>query len=332
MECEGGGDRIIHPERAIGSRFPGMIMSPARCRDVSEIPETTMTTPSSSDTRAHLKGVTLMLTSVALFAVNTLLVRALSLHFPAADAWMASLFRGVLGLGVAIAWYGGRGLQVRRLFANPLVALRGVIGGLAIVIFYVTIVQLGAARAVILNLTYPVFGSIIAALWLKEKLCRSAMLWMLIGLGGLAVFLNNDGKLLRPSAYDLLALAGAAAAGWVVVIIRRLRHDEHASTIFASQALYTLVIAAPSAARLPTLPTMAWFGLALAGVVVGIAQLEMTKAYQHVSVARGSSIQMILPVMTGIGGFLCFGETFSTMEILGALLTLAATWRVVVAR
>jgi drug/metabolite transporter (DMT)-like permease len=309
-----------------------MIMSPARRRNVSEIPETTMTSPSPCDSHPDPKGVTLMLSSVALFAVNTLIVRALSLHYPAADGWMASLFRGVIGLGVAFAWYGGRGLQVARLFANPLVALRGVIGGVAIVIFYVTIVQLGAARAVILNLTYPVFGSIIAALWLKEKIRRSALLWMLVGLVGLAIFLNNDGKLFQPSPYDLLALAGAAGAGWVVVIIRRLRHEEHASTIFASQALYTLVIAAPTAVRLPALPPMAWLGLALAGVVVGIAQLEMTKAYQHMSVARGSSIQMILPVMTGVGGFLCFGETFSTMEILGALLTLAATWRVVVTK
>jgi drug/metabolite transporter (DMT)-like permease len=273
--------------------------------------------------------VTLMLSSVALFAVNALMIRAISMHFPGADGWVASLFRGVIGMGVAFALHGGRGLQVERLFANPLVALRGVIGGIAIVIFYVTIVQLGAARAVILNLTYPVFGSIIAALWLKEKLSKSAMAWMLVGLAGLAVFLSPGGKWLHPSPYDLLALLGAAAAGWVVVIIRRLRHEEHASTIFASQAAYTMLIALPAAPRLPSLPPLAWIGLSIAGVVVGIAQLEMTKAYQSMSVARGSSIQMILPVMTGIGGVFCFGESFSAVEIAGALLTLAATWRVV---
>ena len=271
-----------------------------------------------------------MLASVALFSINTLLIRAISLQFPAADGWLASLFRGVVGMFVVIALHGwGRGLRMDRLFASKLVALRGVVGGLAIIIFYVTIVKLGAARAVILNLTYPVFGSVIAAVWLKEKLSRASMVWMLAGLCGLVVFLSDDGKLFHPSAYDLLALLGAAAAGWVIVIIRRLRHEEHPATIFASQALYSLVIASPAVVKLPTLPPVAWLGLIAAAIVVAIAQLQMTRAYQTMSVAKGSSIQMLLPIVTGIGGFFCFGETFHAPELLGSLLTLLATWRVV---
>lgn len=272
-----------------------------------------------------------MLASVVLFSVNTLLIRAISIQLPAVDGWLASLFRGGVGLGVVIALHGwGRGLRIDRLFASRLVALRGVIGGLAIIIFYVTIVKLGAARAVILNLTYPVFGSAIAAVWLKEKLSRASVIWMLVGLGGLAVFLSGDGRLLHPSGYDLLALLGAAAAGWVIVIIRRLRHEEHPATIFASQALYSMLLASPAVAKLPQLPLLVWIGLVVAAVVVAIAQLQMTRAYQTMSVAKGSSIQMLLPILTGIGGFFCFGETFHPLEILGAALTLFATWRVVV--
>ncbi len=274
-----------------------------------------------------------MLASVVLFSINTLLIRAISQHFPAADGWLASLFRGVVGMAVVIALHGGgRGLRLDRLFASRLVAIRGIIGGLAIVVFYITIVKLGAARAVILNLTYPVFASVIAAVWLKEKLSRASVAWMLVGLCGLAVFLSDDGKLLHPSAYDLLALAGAAAAGWVVVIIRRLRHEEHPATIFASQALYNLIIVSPVAVKLPQLPPVAWLGLTAAAVVVAIAQLQMTRAYQTMSVAKGSSIQMLLPVVTGIGGFFLMGETFHPVEILGAVLTLLATWRVVVGK
>jgi len=274
-----------------------------------------------------------MLASVALFSINTLLIRAISLHFPAADGWVASLFRGVVGMVVVIALHGwGRGLRMDRLFSSRLVALRGLVGGIAIIIFYVTIVKLGAARSVILNLTYPVFGSVIAAVWLKEKLTRSSFVWMIVGICGLAVFLSEDGKLLHPSAYDLLALLGAAASGWVIVIIRRLRHEEHPATIFASQALYSLVIAAPAAVKLPQLPPIAWSGLFAAAVVVAIAQLQMTRAYQTMSVVKGSSIQMLLPIATGIGGIFLLGETFRPIEILGATLTLFATWRLVSAK
>ncbi len=289
--------------------------------------------PSSSDHPPGLRSMIPMLSSVVLFSINTLMIRALAQRFPAADGWMASLFRGIVGLGVVFILHGrGRGLRMDRLFANRLVTLRGIVGGLTIIIFYVTIVKLGAARAVILNLTYPVFASIIAAVWLREKLSRAAMMWMLAGFCGLVVFLSNGGSLFHPSGYDLLAIVGAAATGWVVVIIRRLRNEEHPATIYASQALFSLLIASPSVVRLPQVSAAAWLGLTLAAVVVGIAQLEMTRAYQTMSVVKGSSIQMLFPVVTGIGGYFIFGETFHPVEILGAVITLVATWRVVATR
>lgn len=279
------------------------------------------------------RSVLHMLGSVVLFAINTLLIRAIAEHTPDVDGWLATFFRGVVGLAVVFAMFGsGRGLKPERLVKGTLITIRGVVGALSIIAFYVTIVKIGAARAVILNLTYPIFATIIAAIWLKEKISRSALVWMLVSFGGLVIFLSDDGQLLRPSAFDLLALAGAAGAGWVVVIIRRLRHEEHPATIYASQALYSMLIAAPTAMKLPELPTSAWVGLILASVIVTIAQLVMTRAYQFMSVSRGSSLQMLLPLMTAAGSYAIFGETFHWMEITGALLTLFATWRIVSSR
>jgi drug/metabolite transporter (DMT)-like permease len=286
--------------------------------------------PPKSDALSDTRGALLMLASVLLFTVNILAIRAVALLVPAADGWLASLFRGALGMIVVLALHGwGRGLQPRRLLANRLVVLRGVVGGISIIVFYITVVKLGAARAVILNLTYPVFATIIAALWLKEKPGRASVAWMLAGLGGLAVFLSEDGRLLHPSPYDLLGLLGAVMAGWVVVVIRRLRHEEHPATIYAAQAVFSFVLAAPAAAKLPALPPAGWIGLSLAAIVVTQAQLVMTRAYQTMTVARGSSMQMLLPLATGIGGYFCFGEKFHPLELAGAGLTLVATLQVV---
>ena len=295
------------------------------------LPETTM--PLNNDDSFDRRSVMLMLGSVILFAANTLLVRAVALHTPAADGWIATILRGGVGLLVVFAFYGwGRGLEPRRLFRGKLITTRGIVGALSIVAFYVTIVKLGAARAVILNLTYPIFASVIAAIWLKEKLSRAAMLWMLVGFAGLVIFLSDDGQLLRPSAYDLLALAGALGAGWVVVIIRRLRHEEHPATIYASQAFYSLIIASPWVGKISALPASAMLGLVAGAVIVTIAQLIMTRAYQFMSVSRGSSLQMLLPLVTAVGGYIFFNEAFHPLEIVGALLTLLATWRVVASR
>src|SRR6478735_7813938 len=279
------------------------------------------------------RSILLMLSSVVLFATNTLLIRAVALLAPAADGWVAMLFRGGVGLLVVFALFGfGRGLDPKRLFSGRLIVTRGIVGALSTVAFYITVIQLGAGRAVIINLTYPIFASVIAAVWLKEKLSRAAILWMAVGFCGLVVFVSDNGQFIQPSAYDWLALAGAAGSGWVVVIIRRLRHEEHPATIYASQALYSLAIASPAVMKVSTLPTPAWLGLAAGVVIVTIAQLIMTRAYQFMSVSRGSSLQMLLPLATALGGFLFFGETFHPLEIGGALLTLLATWRVVMSR
>ena len=279
------------------------------------------------------RSILLMLASVVLFATNTLLIRAVALHAPTADGWVAMLFRGGVGLLVVFALFGfGRGLDVKRLFRGRQVVIRGIVGALGTVAFYISVIELGAGRAVVINLTYPIFASVIAAVWLKEAVSRSAMLWMAVGLGGLVLFLSDGGQLQRPSGYDLLALGGAFGSGWVVVIIRRLRHEEHPATIYASQAFYSLALAAPAAVKLPALPPTAALGLAAGAVIVTIAQFIMTRAYQFMSVSRGSSLQMLLPIVTALGGFLFFGETFHRLEIAGGLLTLFATWRVVTAR
>lgn len=287
----------------------------------------------NNDDSFDRRSILLMLSSVVLFATNTLTIRAVAVHFPAADGWVAMLFRGSVGLAVVFALFGfGRGLNPTRLFKGKLIVTRGIVGALSTVAFYITVIKLGAGRAVIINLTYPIFASIIAAVWLKEKLNRTAMVWMLVGFCGLVIFLSDNGRLSAPTFYDGLALAGAVGSGWVIVIIRRLRHEEHPATIYASQAVYSIVIATPAVVKLPVLPPHAWLGLAAGAVVVTFAQLIMTRAYQFMSVSRGSSLQMLLPLATAVGSFFIFGERFHALEMAGGALTLLATWRVVMAR
>jgi drug/metabolite transporter (DMT)-like permease len=279
------------------------------------------------------RSIFLMLLSVILFAVNTLLIRGISVFAPAADGWVAALFRGVFGLFVVAVCYGfGRGFEPKRLIGSRLVMIRGVIGAIGILCFYISVTKLGAARAVVLNLTYPAFATIIAALWLKESVSRAAVGWMGVGFGGLVLFLSEKGQLTRLSPYDLLGLVGAALAGWVVVVIRRLRHEEHPATIYASQAFYGMLSALPAIGKVSSISASACAGLILAAVIVSFAQLVMTRAYQQLPVSRGSAMQMTLPLVTAVGSFACFGETFHPVEFLGAALVLLATWRVVVAK
>ena len=276
------------------------------------------------------RSITMMLVSVLLFAVNTLIIRGLSAHVPEANGWVASFFRGAVGVVIVVMFFGfGRGLQLKHLFTRPLLAFRGLLGGLGILAFYITVVHLGAGRAVIINLSYPMFGSLFAALWLKEHLQIRSWLWMIAGFVGLVVFLGSDFEK-GINGYDFLAVGGAITAGGVITVIRQLRNSEHSATIYASQCVASFLFAAiPAAAPTATLSMEALGIMILAAIIVAIAQLAMTASYRTLSVARGSSIQMLLPLPTAVGGWWFFGESFTPLGLAGALLTLVATWRVV---
>ncbi len=283
----------------------------------------------NGDEELDLKGVAWMLASAFLFAGNTLLIRGASLASADADGWMATLFRGVVGVLLLVVFFSnGRGFDWRRMFSNRLVVLRGVVGCVGIICFYITIVKLGAGRAIVINLTYPMFATVIAALWLKEKVRVATRWWLAGALAGLVIFLSDENMSLSPTPYDLLGILGALAAGWVVVMIRKLRHEEHPATIYGAQASCSLLLGLPFLGKVPELPFEGWGLLAIGAVVVTFAQLIMTSAYQRLSIAQGASLQMTLPIFTAVGAFFFFGETFEVHELLGAVITLIAIWRV----
>ncbi|MES2996926.1 MAG: DMT family transporter [Verrucomicrobiota bacterium] len=274
-------------------------------------------------------GVILMLLSVLFFSANTLVIRWASLHAPGADGWNATIYRGAVGLVIILAVYGnGRGFNPRGLLANRLVIVRGIIGAIGLAAFYITIGALGASRAVVVNLSYPVFATLLAVPVLGERVSTRALVWILIGFGGLVGFVGG-GSTQGISGYDLVGVSGAVSAGLVVVLVRKLIRTQHPATIYGSQCVFGILLALPFGwQNFDKLPWQGHLALAGAAVLVTCGQLLMTFGFRLLSVSRGSAIQMLLPVITACGGYLFFGEHFGIAEYAWAVLILFATWKV----
>lgn len=268
------------------------------------------------------------LLAVFFFAANVLCLRGISLHAPAADGWVATFMRGVVGLAVLFLAFGGnRGFAFTHLLTRPVLIARGIIGGITITILYLSIEHLGAGRAIIINLTYPLFGAVLAALCLGESLSLRALACLACGFAGLALFLSDSFQSGAVGFYDWLALGGAVLAAVIVLLLRHLRHTEHPSTIYGAQCLYGLVLAFPmSTPGMTHISGPVWIALVLVSVLVACGQLLLTHSFRHLSVTKGSGIQMLLPPLTAAGGMLFFDESFTAVEITGASVTLAATW------
>jgi len=278
------------------------------------------------------KGITLMLLSVLFFTVNCLIIRGVGL-FANIDGWFSSFTRGLAGTIFVVALYSrGRGLQLSHLL-KPTLIWRGILGVTTITMLYFTIIHLGAGRALVINLTYPLWGTLIAAIWLREKIHPLTIALLLLATLGLGLFFSDSFREATFTYWDLIGLLGAVFAGAVVVLIRNLTKTESAPTIYSSQCIITLLATTPLAfPSFASTSLLTWTLLLLAGAIVAYGQILITRGFYHLSVAQGSSLQMLIPIFTSVGGFFLFEERFTSLELVGASLTLFATWRISIAR
>jgi drug/metabolite transporter (DMT)-like permease len=272
----------------------------------------------------HRRALALMLLSAASFTANVLLVRALGM-FGEVNVWLVACTRGIVGLAMIGAVYWDD-FQPTHLWRRRKLIERGIAGGIGVYVTYLAVVKIGAGRATFIGNTYVIWGALLAAWLLKEKLRPAVLVGGVAALAGIGLLTNVFSATARPSAYDLIAVAGALLSSWVVVTIRQLHASEHTSTIFAAQCAYALAIAAvPAAVTFVPLPAAAWGILFIAGLTAGLGQLTMTRAFRDLPVAEGSLIQMLVPLGIAAGGMVFFHERFSVHETLGAALILSGT-------
>ncbi|WP_269543075.1 DMT family transporter [Cerasicoccus fimbriatus] len=276
---------------------------------------------------ATAQGVLMMLASVVLFSLNCLIVKYLGQRGEV-SFWAVNFYRGVAGTAFAVFLAGAGARQVLRVFYKPLLILRGILGGVALAMFYVTVFHMDLGTASVLNLTYVLWGTLFAALFLGEHLNRKQMLGLVLAFSGIPILCGFS--LAGIGVYHLIAIGGAIAAGGIVMLIRFLVRTENSTTIYAAQAIYGMLVAVPFLGFADY--AAGWGNVALmlgGGVLVAGGQMIMTLGYSRLSVAKGASVQLILPILNAVGGMVFFHETYGLPIILGSALILLGSGVVV---
>lgn len=269
----------------------------------------------------HRRALSLMVLSAVVFTANVLLVRALG-QMGEANIWLVSCVRFVVGLALIGTVY-RREFRPGHLWRNPLLIKRGVLGAIGVYLTYLCVVRLGAGRAIFINNTYVIWGALLAAWLLRERLRPVVLVGSLTALVGLGMLTHVFSLTNHPGPYDLLAFVSAWLSGYIVVTIRSLHGTEHTSTIFAAQCFYGLLICTgPAAYTYASLTALAWLIILIAGLTAAIGQLAMTRAFRDLPVAEGSLIQILVPLFIALGGVLFFQEHFTAQELAGAALIL----------
>jgi drug/metabolite transporter (DMT)-like permease len=275
-------------------------------------------------TKDEHKGMALILISTVMFTLMSGLVR----YATDIDPYKTTLFRFVVGLGIlgTAALFG----RIKLRFVNgPLLLLRGLFGGVAILIFFFSISKLGVGKGTVLVYSFPIFGSIFSSFLLKEKIGALRLIAILTAFAGIYLLAADNGpnhsSLGVLGKYELLAIFGAILGGLALVSVKKLHDTDSSYAIYFSQCVIGLwVVVVPA----NILPCSIGFSGGLLLVAIGIAsmagQLLSTEGYRYVQVATGSLLGMLVPVLNYFVGVIVFNETISWQSIIGSATVLTS--------
>lgn len=169
----------------------------------------------------------------------------------------------------------------------------------------------------ILNASTPLFGALIARLWLKEPLPGMRVVGLMIGFAGVVALTSRSGS-------GWAGLDGSGSAAWLACLLATVCYGFAACyTKKHLQALPSLVNATGSlwaaTAMLAPLawwtwpvqapPVSAWLSLAVAGVFsTALAYLLYFRLLMRIGPTRSMSVTYLIPVFANLLGVLVLDE------------------------
>ena len=203
------------------------------------------------------------------------------------------------------------------------------------VCFSYALLSISTGLSSILNATVPLFGAVIAWLWLKDRPNGSRILGLLIGFAGVAL-LAWDKASFKPDATG-------NATGWAVLacLLATLCYGLSASfTRRYMSGLPSLVSAAGSqmGAAIALIPlawwfwpdhavsTQAWMAVIALGILCsGVAYILYFRLIERAGPARALSVTFAIPVFAVLYGVLLLGEAVTPWMVLCGLVIVAGT-------
>lgn len=196
------------------------------------------------------------------------------------------------------------------------------------VLFNYSSLHLEAGVNAILNATAPMFGALVAWLWLGDKLTPTAIAGLAIGFLGVTVISQQKlGEGDISFVPILTALLATTCYGIAASMMKRwLQGVRPLVVATGSQAMASIMLAPFALSTLPaTMPSAnAWLNaVALAILGTAIAYILYFKLIANVGPAKAISVAYMVPLFGIIWGVLFLQEHLSLQTIIGGVMILA---------
>lgn len=269
-------------------------------------------------------GIAFKLASVVLFAGMTVCVKFLGSAIPAGQTIFV---RGVLTIVILALFAQLTGQQHLLKTRNPRShALRSLSGTVAMFCLFTAVTMIPLADVTAITFTAPMFLTVLAMIFLGERIHRFR--WTALGIGFLGVLIMVGPHLTLAAASSLGALTALGAAFFsaiAMVFLRSMSGGEHAITITFYFSITFMVCAALTALSGWPVPTpMQWVFIVLAGLFGVLGQLLMTYSYRYAEASTIAPLDYASMIMSVVLGYVFFAEVPTWSIWIGAPLVVAA--------
>jgi drug/metabolite transporter (DMT)-like permease len=269
-------------------------------------------------------GITLKLASVVVFAGMLVCIKYLGRDIPAGQAIFV---RGLISVVVLalLAWSTGR-LHLLKTDNWRSHALRSLCGTVSMFCLFVAIAMIPLADLTAISFTTPLFLTVLAMVFLGERI--HGFRWTALGIGFVGVLVTIGPHLSfthGTSAGALVALSSAIFSAFALMFLRKMSGGEHAITITFYFSLTFMVCSALTAIRGWPMPTSEqWLLIVGAGLFGVFGQVLMTYSYRYAEASTIAPIDYSNMIMSIVLGYLFFDEIPTLSVWIGAPLILGA--------
>jgi S-adenosylmethionine uptake transporter len=262
---------------------------------------------------------------IALFSLMDALMKGLSL---AIGTYNALLWRTLAGAAIAGIVYLWRRSPWPERPAMRVHLIRGTMSSVMAILFFWGLARVPMAQAIALAFVAPLISLYLAALLLKEKIERSAILVSLFGFAGVVVILaaQAEAELGREALLGSLAILGSATLyGWNIILMRQqaLLAAPVEIAFFTSAIMVScFLLAAPFLAFLP--PADQLPDLLGAALLAFLSLLLLSWAYARSEAQHLAPIEYTGFIWASLFGFLFFAEPVRPLTLVGAAMIVAA--------
>lgn len=278
-----------------------------------------------------VRGITLKILSVIVFVTMFGFIKATSQEIPPGEA---VFFRSLFAIPVLIIWLIYRGVFPQTLKAvNPMGHVwRGLMGTCAMACGFFAIGLLPLPEVVAIGYAAPLIVTMLAAMFLGEKIRLVRFSALLLGLLGVMLILSPRLTVLDAEASSqlqtigaLVALMAAIFSALAQVFARKLVATESTGSIVFYFSLMSTCLA------LTTIP----FGwevpskeqamlLVTAGLLGGVGQILLTESYRYAEVAVIAPFEYSSIILALLVGYFVFDEFPTGIMMIGVVLIVTA--------